>query len=79
MRASDTDVLVILIGLLGKQRPEVRSRIKVIMDCGSGNNRMFINITNITDVLEEKKTGPDRALPEYHAFTGCDFTSAFYR
>ena len=79
VRASDTDVLVILIGLLGKQHPEVRSRTKVIMDCGSGSNRRFKNITNITDVLEEKKTGLARALPVYHAFTGCTFTSAFYR
>ncbi len=79
VRASDTDVLVILIGTLGQQRREVRSMGTVIMDCGTKNNRRYINITNITDNLEEVQHGLARALPGYHAFTGCDFTSAFYR
>ena len=79
VRASDTDVLVILIGALGKQRREVRSTSNIIMDCGMGNNRRYINVTNIVDVLEEHQPGLPRALPGYHAFTGCDFTSAFYR
>ena len=34
VRASDTDVLVILIGALGQQRREVRSMANIIMDCG---------------------------------------------
>jgi len=79
VRASDTDVLVILIGALGQQRPEVRSMANIIMDCGMGNSRRYINVTNIADVLEDCKPGLPRALPGYHAFTGCDFTSAFYR
>ena len=79
VRASDTDILVILIGKLGKQCPEVRSMMKVVMDCGSGNNRRYINITNIVYVLEERKPGLSRAMPGYHAFTGSDFTSSFYR
>ena len=79
VRASDTDVLVILIGALGRQCPEVRSAHKIIMDCGMGNNRRYIDVTNITNRLEEEKPGLPAALPGYHAFTGCDFTSAFYR
>ena len=79
VRASDTDVLVILIGALWQQRREVRSLANIIMDCGMGNSRRYINVTNIADVLEECKPGLPRALPGYHAFTGCDFTSAFYR
>lgn len=79
VRASDTDVLVILIGALGQQRPEVRSMRSVIMDCGMGNDRRYINVTNICDSLEQRKAGLAKALPGYHAFTGCDFTSAFYR
>ncbi len=79
VRASDTDVLVILIGILGQQRPEVRSAAKVIMDCGQGNSRRYINVTNIAQVLEEHQIGLARALPGFHAFTGCDFTSAFFR
>ena len=77
VRASDTDILVILIGALGQQSPEVRAN--VIMDCGMTNNRRYINITNITDILEDHEAGLSRALPGYHSFTGCDFTSAFYR
>ena len=79
MRASDTDVLVILIGVLGNQRVEIRSMTEVVMDCGKGNDRRYINVTNIVDVLEERRVGLPRALPGYHAFTGSDFTSAFYR
>ncbi|XP_068240150.1 uncharacterized protein [Palaemon carinicauda] len=79
VRASDTDVLIILIGILGNQDPEVRSSKNVFMDCGSGNSRRYINVTNIVEVLEEQKSGLPKALAGYHAFTGCDFTSAFYR
>lgn len=79
VRASDTDVLIILIGLLGRKLPEERTRSKIIMDCGSGNSRQYIDVSNIVDVLEERKAGLSRALPGYHAFTGCDFTSSFYR
>uniref|UniRef100_A0A8C4WVR7 Uncharacterized protein n=1 Tax=Eptatretus burgeri TaxID=7764 RepID=A0A8C4WVR7_EPTBU len=38
VRASDTDVLVILIVALGQQRREVRSMANIIMDCGMGNS-----------------------------------------
>ncbi|KAK3895072.1 hypothetical protein Pcinc_001168 [Petrolisthes cinctipes] len=79
VRASDTDMLVILIGAIGSQRPEVRSVSNRILDCGMGNTRRFINVSNIVEVLEECKSGLPQALPGYHAFTGCDFTSAFYR
>ena len=78
VRASDTDVLVILIGALGQKRPEVRSMTNIIMDCGTGNDRRFINVTNIAETLEERQPGYSRAMSGYHAFTGCDFTSAFY-
>ena len=79
VRASDTDVLVILIGLIGNQRPELRSMATVIMDYGTGNNRRYINVTDIVNALEERTPRLSRAMPGYHAFTGCDFTSAFYR
>ena len=79
VRASDTDVLVILIGAIGQESPDDRTMADIIMDCGMGNSRRYINVTNIADVLEERKPGLARALPGYHAFTGCDFTSAFYR
>ncbi|KAK4309970.1 hypothetical protein Pmani_018437 [Petrolisthes manimaculis] len=79
IRSSDTDVLVILIGFLGKKNLKERTRSTIIMDCGSGNSRRYINVTNIVNVLEERQPGLSRALLGYHAFTGCDFTSSFYR
>ena len=79
VRASDTDVLIILVGIVGSQRPEVRANTQVIMDCGDGNTRRFINVTNIVEELEARQPGLPRAMPAVHAFTGCDFTSAFCR
>lgn len=79
VRASDTDILVILIAALGRRRPEERSSTMILMDCGMGNNRRFINVTNIVSTLEDIKPGLPAALPGYHAFTGCDYTSAFYK
>jgi hypothetical protein len=78
VRSSDTDVLVILIGALGQQRREVRAMANIIMDCGVGDTRRYINVTNIANVLEQLTPGLPRALPGFHAFTGCDFTSSFY-
>ena len=79
VRASDTDVLVILTGAIAQQNREAISTPNIIMDCGMANNRRYINVTNIADVLEERNPGLSRALLGYHAFTGCDFTSAFHR
>ena len=79
VRASDTDVLVILIGGIRRQIKGERSLPNIIVDCGMGNNRRYINVTNNTDVLEERVPGLASALPGFHAFTGCDFNSAFYR
>ena len=77
VRASDSDVLVILIGVLGQQPPEERPL--TIMDCGAYHNRRYISVTNIANKLDDSKPCLPRAFPAYHAFTGCDFTSAFYR
>jgi hypothetical protein len=79
VRATDTDVLIILLGYLGRMRPEMRSMINIIMDCGMGNNRRYININHIAEKLEVKAPGLAAAMPGYHCFTGCDYTSSFYR
>ena len=81
IRASDTDVLVILLGMIGRhmtsQRPTAYRRI--IMDCGSGNSRRHIDVSSIANALEAKQKGLASAIPGLHAFTGSDFTTAFYR
>ena len=75
VRASDTDVLVILLGMLGRQMGDNPN--KIIMDCGSGNTRRYIDISSIATELEAKQPGLAAAQPGLHAFTGCDFTSSF--
>ena len=72
IRASDTDVLVILIALAAKM-PETSM---IVMDFGSANNRRLINVTDISRELENKQNGLSEALIGFHAVTGCDFTSA---
>ena len=57
IRASDTDVLVILLGMIGRhltsQRPTTYSCI--IMDCGSGNIRRLIDVRSIANALEANR------------------------
>ena len=79
VRASDTDVLAILIGIVGQQEPVSRSQKSVVMDCGMGNDRRFINVSNIVEILEDTIAELSRAVSGFHAFTGCDVTSAFFR
>ena len=79
IRASDTDVLVILLGMLGRHLQSETSYSRIIMDCGSGNDRRHIDVGSIATALEAKQNGLAAAMPGLHAFTGCDFTAAFYR
>ena len=74
VRSTDTDVLVILIGLIGRS-----DYMSLIMDYGSGNHRRYINVSLIAARLEEKHPGLTEALIGFHALTGCDFTSSFNR
>ena len=79
IRASDTDVCVIVLGHLAKLRPELLANLNVSLDCGMGNNRRLLDLKNILEQLEAIRPGLPAALPGFHAFTGSDFTSAFYR
>ena len=74
VRSTDTDVLVILIGIAGRSRRRNR-----IIDYGSGNHRRYIDVSNIAAILNEKQDGVTEALRGMHALTGCDFTSCFFR
>ena len=81
VRASDTDVLVILLGMIGRhmELPTEPSYSHIAMDCGTGNNRRHINISAIASALEKTQKGLAAAIPGLHAFTGSDFTASFYR
>ena len=56
---SDTDVLIILLGLSGRSEG-----MTTIQDCGSGNHRRYIAVASI---LEENKPGITGALIGFHA------------
>ena len=74
VRSTDTDVLIILLGLSGRSEG-----MNIILDYGSGNHRRYIDVSNLAMVLEEKQPGVTAALIGLHALTGCDFTSCFFR
>ena len=79
VRASDTDILVILIGMLGRHMgTPSQSAMRIIMDYGSGNERRYIDISSIAGTLESKQKGLSASIPGLHSFTGCDYTSSFY-
>jgi hypothetical protein len=72
IRATDADIIVILLYHAS------RVNANVWMDVGhsSDNTRRYIHITALANHL-----GPClcKALPGYHALTGCDYTSSFFR
>ena len=73
-RASDTDMLVIR-NLVTPSPLD----LLIIIDCGSGNDRRHSDISGIALALESKEKSLTAALPGLHSFTGCDYTTAFYR
>ena len=72
VRASDTDIAIIFL------YHSHTFTATLWMDTGTNakNTRRYINLTAIGEVL-----GPllCESLPAFHAFTGCDYTSAFVR
>ena len=72
VRASDTDIAVILIHHV------VKLKSKVWMDIGTSgkDSRRFVDITAISQSLGQQMC---EALPAFHTFTGSDYTSAFVR
>lgn len=71
VRCSDTDVVICLGNI-----EYVNSQLKVVVQFGSGNHERFINITKLTKALGLLLCA---ALPAFHAFTGCNYNSAFYK
>lgn len=72
IRCSDTDILIILLGNM----EYLKNKLQIWMHLGVGNHQRFINVTKLYNKLGEKLS---KALPAFHAFTGCDFNPAFYR
>ena len=71
VRTVDTDILVILIGLLSNLPPDTQIWIAL----GTGKNFKYNSINAIHPSLGTEKS---KALPFFHAFTGSDTTSQFH-
>lgn len=73
IKASDTDILVIILGNIHK----LASLEIYLSTIGSKPNIInFINCTKLATTLGDLVC---RALPGFHAYTGCDYTASFYR
>jgi hypothetical protein len=73
VRTVDTDVIVILIGIF-HDLLVVHSSAEIRVAFGMGKKYRFYHINAICRNLAESKS---RALPVFHAYSGCDTTSAF--
>ncbi|CAH1101783.1 unnamed protein product [Psylliodes chrysocephalus] len=71
IKATDTDVLVILLGNIKKF-----SKINVCF-CGKTSARKQFCI-NCNDLASSLRSNLCISLPAFHAFTGCDYSASFY-
>ena len=81
VRATDTDVLIILLGMLSKHSKE-QLPVKygnIFIDVMAGDSQRFIDVTRIHSALEDSHPGITAALAGLHCFAGCDYTGSFYR
>lgn len=70
VKCSDTDIVVIMLGNFHK------ISAKIYIECGVSRSRHVIDVKALHTLL-----GLDlcKALPGFHAFTGCDYNAAFFR
>ena len=59
VRATDTDVLIILLGMIAKHQEEQHpvKYTRITMDVGAGNSQRYIDVTKLYFALEEKCAG----------------------
>ncbi|KOB66025.1 Uncharacterized protein OBRU01_21848 [Operophtera brumata] len=72
IRTSDTDILVIMLANV----EHLNESVRVWMDLGVGNARRYIDVSALSVQLGSMLS---RALPAFHALTGCDFNPALTR
>ena len=79
VRASDTNVLIILLGMIAKHGEyEVQVQYEdILMDVGHGNNQRYVSVTNIYNEMENNCPGVSAAIVGLHTLTGTDYISAF--
>ena len=69
----DTDVIVIITGIFYKLS-SLHPSTDIWIAFGMGKNFRFVHVNETCDSLGRRKS---KALPYFHAFLGCDTTSAF--
>ena len=74
---SETSMLEAIKNWLMRRGKSASSNL-VIIDCGSGNIRRYIDVSYIASALDVKHNGLVTSIPGLHAFNGCDFIAAFY-
>ena len=74
---SETSMLEAIKNWLMRRGKSASSNL-VIIDCGSGNIRRYIDVSYIACALDVKHNGLVTSIPGLHAFNGCDFIAAFY-
>lgn len=72
IKGSDTDIVIIMLGCMNK----LTYNTKIWMEVGTGNNVRYLDITLLYTTVGKSVS---KALPAFHAFTGCDYSPAFYR
>ena len=75
VRTVDTDIVVLLIGNFFNLH-ENNPNIDLWVAFGVGKNFQYIHVNSICNDLGREQS---RALPIFHAFSGCDTTSSFCR
>ena len=72
VRSNDTDVFVLLI----HHATQINAKLRMDAGVSSKNTRRYIDINAIAQKITPSVC---LALPSFHAFTGCDYTSSFFR
>ena len=73
IQATDTDILIILLGNMHNLNDKT---IFIASAFNKNDERQCLNCTKLAEVLVQDFC---KALPVFHAITGCDYTAAFYR
>lgn len=71
IKCDDTDILVILLGNMYK----LKQKLQINLLFGVSQHLRFIDVTNLHAELGEQLC---KALPAFHAFTGCDQNPSFF-
>ncbi|GFU08202.1 uncharacterized protein TNCV_3766461 [Trichonephila clavipes] len=72
VRCSDSNILIIFLVNLD----HLNASLKLWIQWGVGNHERLISIN---DLYQDLCTSLSKALPCFHAITGCDYTPAFFR